>query len=199
MGAPIFAVFAALALVSFRFVELEHTVVIVEMVRLSTMPTLLAIPLFTIAGYLMAESKSPQRLLALTQSICGWLPGGVAIVSLLLCALFTAFTGGSGVTIIALGGLLYPMLQKEGYSDSYSLGLITASGSLGLLLPPSLPIILYGLIAGVDIDQLFIAGIVPCLILIGPHCLPSLCLSSVYNIAPSQALPHHGCASMSRR
>lgn len=167
LGAPIFAVFSLLALTAFYFAEIDVTAVSIEMLRLSTHPTLLAIPLFTFAGYLMAESKTPTRLLNLAQAAFGWLPGGVAIVSLFVCALFTAFTGGSGVTIIALGGLLYPILTKQGYSEKFSLGLITASGSLGLLFPPSLPIILYGLIAKVDIDKLFIAGIVPCFILIG--------------------------------
>lgn len=167
LGAPIFAVFGLLALTAFYFADIESSAVAIEMMRLSTHPTLLAIPLFTFAGYLMAESKTPARLLGLAQSAFGWLPGGVAIVSLLVCALFTAFTGGSGVTIIALGGLLLPILTKQGYSEKFSLGLISASGSLGLLFPPSLPIILYGLVAKVDVDRLFLAGIIPCFILIG--------------------------------
>lgn len=166
LGAPIFAVFTLLALYSFYLVDIEVAAVTVEMLRLSHHPTLLAIPLFTFAGYMMAESKTPTRLLNLAQAAMGWMPGGVAIVSLLVCAIFTAFTGGSGVTIIALGGLLFPILTKEGYSEKFTLGLISASGSLGLLFPPSLPIILYGLVAKVDIDQLFLAGIVPCLVLI---------------------------------
>ena len=106
MGAPIFAVFSLLALSAFQFAEIETSAVAVEMVRLAHHPSLLAIPVFTFAGYLLAESKSPDRLLRLAQAGLGWLPGGVAIVSLMVCALFTAFTGGSGVTIIALGGLL---------------------------------------------------------------------------------------------
>lgn len=167
MGAPIFAVFSLLALTAFHFAEIETSAVVIEMVRLAHHPTLLAIPVFTFAGYLLAESKTPDRLLRLAQAGLGWMPGGVAIVSLLVCAIFTAFTGGSGVTIIALGGLLFPILSKEGYSDRFSLGLITASGSLGLLFPPSLPIILYGLVGKVDIDKLFLAGIVPCFVLIG--------------------------------
>ena len=166
-GAPIFAVFSLLALFAFHFSDVETSAVAVEMVRLSTHPTLLAIPVFTFAGYLLAESKTPDRLLKLAQSALGWLPGGVAIVSLLVCAIFTAFTGGSGVTIIALGGLLLPILARQGYSERFALGLITASGSLGLLFPPSLPIILYGLVGKVDIDRLFLAGIVPCFVLIG--------------------------------
>ena len=167
LGAPIFAVFSLLALSAFHFAEIETSAVTIEMVRLAHHPSLLAIPVFTFAGYILAESKSPDRLLRLAQAGLGWLPGGVAIVSLMVCALFTAFTGGSGVTIIALGGLLFPILSKEGYTERFSLGLIAASGSLGLLFPPSLPIILYGLVGKVDIDKLFLAGIVPCFILIG--------------------------------
>jgi C4-dicarboxylate transporter, DctM subunit len=113
----------------------------------------------------LAESKAPVRLLRLSQALLGWIPGGVAIVCLFVCAFFTAFTGASGVTIIALGGLLYPILLQEGYSDKFSIGLITTCGSLGLLFPPSLPIILYGIIAKVDIDQLFLAGLIPGLII----------------------------------
>jgi len=155
-----------LALVSFHFAGIDPSAVAVEIFRLSSAPTLLTIPLFTFAGYIMAESKTPKRLLDLTDAALGWLPGGVAIVSLVICAFFTAFTGASGVTIIALGGLVFPILVKEGYSEKFSLGLITTSGSLGLLFPPSLPIILYGLVAKVDIDKLFKAGIIPGIFLI---------------------------------
>ena len=165
-GGPIFAVMSLLALLSFYLVEIDSSAIAVEIYRLAGQPTLLTIPLFTFAGYLLAESRSPQRLLKLAQAALGWLPGGVAIVSLVICAFFTAFTGASGVTIIALGGLLYPMLIQEGYSEKFSLGLVTTSGSLGLLFPPSLPIILYGIIAKVEIDKLFIAGIIPGSILI---------------------------------
>lgn len=166
LGAPIFAVMASLALVAFTFSGVELSAVSVEIYRLASAPTILTIPLFTFAGYVLAESKAPVRLLRLSQALLGWMPGGVAIVCLFLCAFFTAFTGASGVTIIALGGLLYPMLISEGYSEKFSLGLITTCGSLGLLFPPSLPIILYGIIAKVDIDQLFLAGVFPGLLLI---------------------------------
>ena len=154
------------SLVAFYFADINSTAVIVEIYRLSSAPTLLTIPLFTFAGYMMAESKSPARLLRLAHTTLGWMPGGVAIVSLVVCAFFTAFTGASGVTIIALGGLLYPMLTKEQYSEEFTLGIITTSGSLGLLFPPSLPIILYGLIAKQDIDELFMAGLIPGILLI---------------------------------
>jgi tripartite ATP-independent transporter DctM subunit len=161
LGAPIFAVMAALALVAFSFSGIELSAVAVEIYRLASAPTIITIPLFTFAGYVLAESKAPVRLLRLSQALLGWMPGGVAIVCLFVCAFFTAFTGASGVTIIALGGLLYPILTQEGFSDKFSLGLITTCGSLGLLFPPSLPIILYGIIAKVDIDQLFLAGLIP--------------------------------------
>ena len=164
-GAPIFAVMSALALVAFYFNGIELSAVAVEIYRLASAPTILTIPLFTFAGYVLAESRAPIRLLRLSNALLGWLPGGVAIVCLFVCAFFTAFTGASGVTIIALGGLLYPILVQEGYSERFSLGLITTCGSLGLLFPPSLPIILYGIIAKVDIDQLFLAGVAPGLFL----------------------------------
>lgn len=157
---------AALALAAFHFAGIEMSAVAVEIYRLASAPTVLTIPLFTFAGYVLAESKAPLRLLRLSEALLGWLPGGVAIVCLFVCAFFTAFTGASGVTIIALGGLLYPILIEEGYSDKFSLGLITTCGSLGLLFPPSLPIILYGIIGKVDIDDLFLAGLVPGLVLI---------------------------------
>ena len=165
LGAPIFAVMSALALTAFYFSGIELSAVAVEIYRIASAPTILTIPLFTFAGYVLAESKAPVRLLRLSQAVFGWMPGGVAIVCLFICAFFTAFTGASGVTIIALGGLLYPILIQEGYSERFSLGLITTCGSLGLLFPPSLPIILYGIIAKVDIDQLFLAGLIPGFIL----------------------------------
>jgi tripartite ATP-independent transporter DctM subunit len=156
---------AAFSLTAFYFSGVELSAVAVEIYRLAGAPTILTIPLFTFAGYVLAESKAPVRLLRLSRAFLGWMPGGVAIVTLFICAFFTAFTGASGVTIIALGGLLYPILIEEGYSEKFSLGLITTCGSLGLLFPPSLPIILYGIIAKVDIDQLFLAGLIPGIVL----------------------------------
>jgi tripartite ATP-independent transporter DctM subunit len=131
----------------------------VELYRIATNPTLVAIPLFTFAGYVLAESRTSVRLINLSRAWFGFVPGGLSIVVLLTCAVFTAFTGASGVTIVALGGLLFPILMKEHYSEKFSLGLITTSGSLGLLFPPSLPLILYALVAKLSIDQLFVAGI----------------------------------------
>lgn len=166
LGVPLFIILALFSLTAFSFAGIEISASAIEIYKIASSSTLLTIPLFTFAGYLMAESKSPQRLLRFAEASLGWLPGGVAIVGLVVCAFFTAFTGASGVTIIALGGLLYPILKSEGYSENFSLGLITTSGSLGLLFPPSLPIILYGLVGKVDIDQLFKAAILPGILLI---------------------------------
>ncbi|MDZ7342281.1 MAG: TRAP transporter large permease subunit [candidate division KSB1 bacterium] len=166
LGAPLFSIIGAIALLSFHFLGIDTSAVIVEMYRLSSAPTLIAIPLFTFAGYVLAESNAPKRLVNLSRAMFGWMPGGLAIVVLVTCAFFTAFTGASGVTIVAIGGLLYPMLLKEGYPEKFSLGLITSSGSLGLLFPPSLPIILYAVVAKISVDQLFLAGIIPGFLLI---------------------------------
>lgn len=166
LGTPLFIVMALAAMVGFYLSEVPLVAVAIEINKLSSQASILTIPLFTFAGYMMAESGSPKRLLRFAEASLGWLPGGVAIVSLVICAFFTAFTGASGVTIIALGGLLYPILNNEGYTEKFSLGLITTSGSLGLLFPPSLPIILYGLVTNVDIEKLFLAGILPGILLI---------------------------------
>ncbi len=166
VGVPLFVIMALLSLVAFSFADVQLASIAVEIYRMASAPTLLTIPLFTFAGYMLAESKSPQRVLKLTGAALGWMPGGVGIVALVVCSFFTAFTGASGVTIIALGGLLYPVLMSEKYSENFSLGLITTSGSLGLLFPPSLPIILYGLVSKTDIDKLFLAGILPGTLLI---------------------------------
>jgi len=177
LGTPLFSIIGIIALVAFHSAGIDSSAVIVELYRLANAPTLIAIPLFTFAGYMLAESKTPSRLVALTQALFGWVPGGLAIVSLVSCAIFTAFTGASGVTIIALGGLLYPMLLREKYSEQFSIGLMTTSGSLGLLFPPSLPLILYSMVASnvrsvggavpdVTIDKLFVAGIIPGILLV---------------------------------
>lgn len=167
LGSPLFIVIAAVALLSFYSVDIDLSVIFVEMSRLSNTPLLLALPLFIFAGTLLSESGTPQRLLKLSHLLLGWLPGGLAVVSLLVCAIFTAFTGASGVTIFALGGLLFPALVKDRFSEKFSLGLITTSGSLGLLFPPSLPLILYGVISETRIDHLFLAGILPGLFMLG--------------------------------
>lgn len=166
LGTPLFIVIGGIALLSFYLVGIDFSAVIVEMYRIASAPALLTIPLFTFSGYVMSESGTPKRLIDLAKACVGWIPGGLAIVTLLTCAFFTAFTGASGVTIIALGGLLYPILVSQKYSEEFSMGVVTTCGSLGLLFPPSLPLILYGLVAQVSIDQLFVAGILPGILLI---------------------------------
>jgi len=162
LGAPLFAIIAAGALISFISIDPELGIAVpIEIFSIAEMPILLAIPLFTFAGYLLSESQAPGRLVRLTSALLGWMPGGLAIVSIGACAFFTAFTGASGVTIIALGAILYPALAQAGYDDRFNLGLVTAGGSLGLLFAPSLPLILYGVVAEVNIDDLFVAGILP--------------------------------------
>ena len=166
LGVPVFAILGALALWLFHGAGIDVSAVIIELARLASLPSLVAIPLFTFAGYVLAESGSPRRLVALAEALFGWLPGGVAVAGLCACALFTAFTGASGVTIIALGGLIHPLLLKQGYPEKFSLGLISTTGSLGLLFPPSLPIILYALVGKLSVDQLFAAAAVPGLLLL---------------------------------
>ena len=165
-GAPLFAIIAAVAFIAFSAVGIDPAALIAELYRLVDFPALIAIPLFTFAGYVLAESQAPRRLITLAQAMFGWVPGGLGVVAVFATAVFTAFTGASGVTIIALGGLLYPALIQQGYPKRFSLGLMTTSGSLGLLFPPSLPIILYSIVAGVSIDKLFVAGLVPGVLLV---------------------------------
>ncbi|HEB98023.1 MAG TPA: TRAP transporter large permease subunit [Thiotrichales bacterium] len=167
LGLPLFAVLGAGGLVATRAMELDPAVLIIELNRLASSPNLIAIPLFTFAGVALAAGGAPHRLVRLFNALVGWMPGGVAAVALCTCAFFTAFSGASGVTILALGGLLFPMLGRVGYRERFNLGLLTSSGSLGLLFPPSLAILLYGIVAGVNIDELFLAGLVPGAILLG--------------------------------
>jgi tripartite ATP-independent transporter DctM subunit len=166
LGAPLFVSLGGMALSFFVYAGISPTAVLIEMYRLVSSPVLIAFPLFAFAGSMLAESRSATRLVALSQAWFGWLPGGVALVTLTASALFTALTGGSGVTILALGGLLYPMLLQDHYPDRFSLGLVTTSGSLGILFPPSLPLIVYGLVSQARIDHLFVAGVLPGLLLI---------------------------------
>jgi len=166
LGAPLFAVIATSAMIGFNRDETDLMNMAIEILGIADLPFLTAIPLFTFAGYLLSESKAPERLVKMTGALLGWMPAGLAVVSLATCAFFTAFTGASGVTIIALGALLYPALAQDGYPERFNLGLVTASGSLGLLFAPSLPLILYGVIAEVSIDHLFLAGILPGILMI---------------------------------
>ncbi len=161
LGAPLFAVIGTSAMLGFRSEGVDLSVVAIEFFGLSETSVLVAIPLFTFAGFLLSAGQAPRRLVRLSQALLGWFPGGLAVVSLAVCALFTAFTGASGVTIIALGALLYPALGQAGYDERFNLGLITASGSLGLLFAPSLPLILYGVVSEAPIDDLFVAGALP--------------------------------------
>ncbi len=166
LGAPLFTVIAAGAFAGFHREGIDLSVVAIEFFGLSETPVLVAIPLFTFAGFLLSAGKAPARLVRLSQALLGWLPGGLAMISIVACAVFTAFTGASGVTIIALGALLYPALNEVGYDERFNLGLITSSGSLGLLFAPSLPLILYGIVAETPIDDLFVAGLLPGILLI---------------------------------
>ena len=172
-GAPLFVVILAAAMIGFYFTEIPLTVITIEVYRLVDTPLLLALPLFTFAGYVLAESKLSTRLVRLTQVLLGWMPGGLAVVAFVTCAFFTAFTGASGVTIVAVGALLFPALVKAGYPEKFSLGLVTTSGSLGLLLAPSLPLIIYGVIVQqmdlpkpFTMQDLFLAGLLPAFLMI---------------------------------
>jgi C4-dicarboxylate transporter DctM subunit len=167
LGAPIFVVLGGAAVVLFLAAGSAPVAVLIETYALAVSPTLAAIPLFTLAGFVLAESRASDRLLRLFHAWFGWIPGGTAVVCALLCSFFTVFTGGSGVTILALGGLLFPALLRDGYRDRFALGLLTASGSLGLLLPPAMPLIVYGVIAMIPIEDLFIGGLLPGLLLTG--------------------------------
>jgi C4-dicarboxylate transporter, DctM subunit len=167
LGAPIFIVLSAFAMIGFYMTDIPFAALVVDTYnKFSNNPILYTIPLFTFAGFILAESKASVRIVNFSRAVLGWLPGGFAIVALFACAFFTAFTGASGVTIIALGGLLYPALIKEKYPDKFSLGLLTTSGSLGLLFPPSLPVIIFGVIAETSINKLFVAGLIPGMMLI---------------------------------
>lgn len=181
VGTPIFVIILAAAMLGFYLSGVDLSVITIELYRITDTPMLIALPFFTLAGYLLAESNSSERLVRVTQALIGWLPSGLAIIALISCALFTAFTGASGVTIVALGALLYPALKQVGYGEKFSLGLVTSSGSLGLLLAPSLPLILYGIVAQqldvgepFTIQQLFIAGLMPALLMIVLLCAWSL-------------------------
>ncbi|MEM9404320.1 MAG: TRAP transporter large permease subunit [Pseudomonadota bacterium] len=160
-GAPLFTIIASSAMLGYQSQDIDLMAIAIEIAGIAGMPFLSAIPLFTFAGYLLSESEAPGRLVRLSGALLGWVPGGLALVALAACALFTAFTGASGVTIIALGAILYPALQQDKYPENFNLGLVTTSGSLGLLFAPSLPLILYGVVAEVSIDDLFRAGVLP--------------------------------------
>lgn len=185
IGAPLFTALASGALLASLTAEISPDILIIEMNRLSASPNMLALPLFILAGVIMSHGGAPKRLVAFYRANFGSLPGGIAVVTLISCAFFTMFSGASGVTILALGGLLYPILKNEGYPQNFNLGLLTTSGSLGLLFPPSLVMIIYGIVANVSIEDLFIAGIFPGLLLI--------ILLSIYSayISRNNDVKHH--------
>ncbi len=174
-GLPVFIVILAAAMLGLYSSEVEFAAIAIEIYRLANAPVLLAIPLFTFAGYLLGEGGTSARLVRFSKSLFGWIPGGLGVVALVSCSFFTAITGATGITIIALGGLLFPALISEKYKENFSLGLMTTSGSLGLHFPPSLPIILFGFVSGVSIEKLFVAGLIPGILMVG-----ILCLFSVY-------------------
>jgi tripartite ATP-independent transporter DctM subunit len=174
LGAPIFVVIGGAALVLFYAAQVPVAAIPVEAYRIIVSPAIPAIPLFTLTGFLLAESKASIRLVRLFRALFGWLPGGLAVVATLVCAFFSCFTGASGVTILAIGGLLLPVLMRSGYSERFSVGLLTATGSVGLLFPPSLAVILYGVVAKVPIPDLFAAGFIPGLLLVAAICILGL-------------------------
>ncbi len=172
-GAPLFTLILSVSIIGFTYQEIDLTVIPIELYRITNTPLLLALPLFTFTGFLMSASNTSHRLVRLSSALLGWIPSQLVLVTLIASALFTAFTGATGVTIVALGALLYPALKESGYSEKFSLGLITTSGSLGLLLPPSLPLILYVVIVqqlnldqSISIEEVFLAGILPTLLMI---------------------------------
>ena len=167
LGLPIFAWIGGLAALLFWFEYTPVTAVPLAAYQLSGQPLLPAIPLFTLGGYILAEGGASQRLVRVFAALVGWLPGGLAVTTALAFAFFTSFTGASGVTILSLGGLLLPVLVKSRYSQRFSLGLVTASGSIGLLFPPSLAVILYGVYSRTPINELFLGGLLPGVLLVG--------------------------------
>ncbi|MFQ5538712.1 MAG: TRAP transporter large permease subunit, partial [Gemmatimonadota bacterium] len=171
LGTPIFVLLGGAALLLFFAVGVPVAAIPVETYRIVVSPSIPTIPLFTLTGFLLAEGGASQRLVRLFRALFGWMPGGLAMVATLVCAFFTTFTGASGVTILALGGLLLPVLLKNGYRERFSVGLLTATGSIGLLFPPSLAVILYGVVAHVPIPDLFKAGIVPGILMVAAVCM----------------------------
>jgi tripartite ATP-independent transporter DctM subunit len=166
-GAPLFCIIGGITLYLFTFVS--HTDIsstIIDICRLSNAPGISAIPMFVFTGYILAESRASHRLVNLSSSFLGWLPGGPAIVCVVACAIFTALTGASAVTIVAIGALLLPALTEEGFDYNFSMGLVTGTGSIGLLFVPALPVIIYGLFAQTDITTLYVAGVIPGIILL---------------------------------
>ncbi|MGV6852172.1 MAG: TRAP transporter large permease [bacterium] len=196
LGVPLYAVIGLGAIAAYIQQGLPAEALIIEIMRLGEIPTLAAIPLFTLAGYILAVSQAPQRMVKLVQWGMGKVPGGLAMIGLVFSALFTAFTGASGVTIVALGAVLYPALISSGFSQKFSLGLVTTSGSLGLLFAPSIPLILYAVVAQqsgsseIGVDQLFIAGVAPGLFMLAVLMVYSFFVARKNQSAVKQQSPH---------
>ncbi|MEF3280940.1 MAG: TRAP transporter large permease [Elusimicrobiota bacterium] len=184
-GVPVFAVIILLTFYLYHTNDISITSSVVEFLRLGNMPSLIAIPLFSFGGFLLANSKAPDRLLNLFSSLFGWMRGGVVLGSIITASIFTAFSGASGITIIAIGGLLLPMLLKYGYKEKFSLGIVSTTGSLGLLFPPSLPIILYSIVGKIDINILFKKSFIYGIIIIVALCIYAFIISKKENI-PTQ-------------
>jgi tripartite ATP-independent transporter DctM subunit len=177
-GLPLFAVLTAVGLFGLHHGATPLSGGVADVYRLAgpEAVSLSTIPLFAFMGYLMAHARTAQRLIRMAEALLGWVPGGLAAVTVLTCAFFTTFTGASGVTIVALGGLLLPELERSRYSRKFSIGCVTGSGAIGLLFPPALPLIVYGIVFGINagqshiefsIERFFLAGIVPGLVLVG--------------------------------
>lgn len=182
MGLPLFVGILAAALIGLHVSGVAPAAIPIEIFRLANAPILLAIPLFTFAGYLLSQGGTSDRLVRFSRALFGWLPGGLGVVALVSCAFFTAITGATGITIIALGGLLFPALISEGYKENFSLGLMITSGSLGLHFPPSLPIILYGFVSGTSIEKLFMAGLLPGILMVGIPCVFSVVMGKRWRL-----------------
>lgn len=170
-GLPIFVMLGGIALTLFYGDGVPVAALPVETYRLVVSPSIPAIPLFTLTGFVLASGNAANRLVRLFRALFGFLPGGIIVAATLVCAFFSAFTGASGVTILALGGLLLPALRASGSDESFSVGLITSTGSIGLLFPPSLAVILYGVVARVPIPDLFRAGVLPGALMVAAICI----------------------------
>ncbi len=171
IGVPAYVTLGGVALILFWAVDQPIASIPIAHYSLVTNPSLPSLPLFTLAGYFLAQGQTPERLVRVFRALFGSLRGGPAIATVLGCAFFTCFTGASGMTIVALGGLLMPVLVGAAYSERDSLGLLTGSGAIGLLFPPCLPLILYAIIARVPLEQMFLGGIVPGTVMIAAVCI----------------------------
>ncbi|MDI6846115.1 MAG: TRAP transporter large permease subunit [Candidatus Saccharicenans sp.] len=176
-GLPVFVVLGGTGWLLLSHAGLPQEIVANQAYTVLTDYSIPAIPLFAAAGFFLSESKAGERMVEFFRDMVGWIPGGLMLVTVLVCAFFTTFTGGSGITIIALGGLLFQILTAAGYSQKFSVGLLTSSGSVGLLFPPSLPIIIYGVTAGLSIKDMFRGGIIPGIILVTFTIIPAFLFS----------------------